>query len=61
MAVRACPYRKDFYAKLAADPDGGASVADEQVSQSLDKWLHGLNKIVGQMQKVYKDKGYGQI
>ncbi|EEB86892.1 hypothetical protein MPER_15995, partial [Moniliophthora perniciosa FA553] len=22
VAMKACPYRKDFYAKLAADPDG---------------------------------------
>lgn len=61
MAMKACPYRRDFYAKLAADPDGGASAAGDQVNEALDQWLHGLNKIVAQMQKVYKEKGYGEI
>lgn len=59
--MKACPYRKDFYAKLAADPDGGASVAGDKVGEELDKWLHGLDKIVEQMRKVYKEKGYGEI
>lgn len=59
--MKACPYRREFYAKLAADPDGGASVADTKVNEELDKWLQGLNKNVAQMQKVYKEKGYGEI
>ncbi|KAF8552973.1 het-c2 protein [Imleria badia] len=61
VAMRACPYRKDFYAKLAADPDGGASVAGDKVDAELDRWLQGLDKIVVQMRKVYKEKGYGEI
>lgn len=59
--MNACPYRNDFYAKLAADPDGGASVASDKVSEELDKWLKGLDAIVSQMRKVYKEKGYGEI
>ncbi|KAF9233549.1 het-c2 protein [Melanogaster broomeanus] len=61
VAMKACPYRKDFYAKLAADAEGGASVADDKLSEELDKWLHGLDKIVKQMQKVYKEKKYGVV
>ncbi|KAH0830116.1 het-c2 protein [Lanmaoa asiatica] len=61
VAMKACPYRRDFYAKLAADPDGGTSVAGDKVNEELDKWLAGLNRIVTQMQKVYKEKGYGEI
>lgn len=59
--MKACPYRKDFYAKLAADPNGGASVAGDTVNEALNRWLHGLNKIVAQTQQVYKEKGYGEI
>lgn len=59
--MKSCPYRKDFYAKLAADPSGGASVTSDKVDVELDRWLDGLDKIVGQMQKVYKEKGYGEI
>ncbi|KAF9228875.1 het-c2 protein [Gyrodon lividus] len=43
LAMKACPYRKDFYAKLASDPN------------------EGLDKIVKQMQNVYKEKKYGQV
>lgn len=59
--MRACPYRSVFYAKLAADPDSGASVAGDKVNEELDRWLEGLDKIVTQMKKVYKEKGYGEI
>lgn len=59
--MKACPYRRDFYAKLAADPDGGASVAGNKVNEDLNRWLEGLNKIVTQMQKVYNEKGYGKL
>ncbi|KAG8217075.1 hypothetical protein J3R82DRAFT_5097 [Butyriboletus roseoflavus] len=59
--MKACPYRRDFYAKLAADPDGGASVAGDKVNFELNRWLDGLDKRVGQMQNVYKEKGYGDV
>ncbi|KAF8129333.1 het-c2 protein [Boletus edulis] len=61
LAMTACPKRNDFYTKLAADPDGGPSVASADVNEELDKWLQGLDKIVAQMRKVYKERGYGEI
>lgn len=59
--MSACPYRKDFYAKLAADPEGGASVAGDKLDEELDKWLEGLDRIVAQMRKVYEENRYGGI
>ena len=59
--MKACPYRNDFYAKLAADPEGGASVAGEQVDEELNKWLKGLDRIIAQMRKVYEENRYGKI
>lgn len=59
--MKACPYRKDFYVKLAADPDGGASATDKKVEEELNRWLEGLERIVVQMRKVYKEKEYGEI
>ena len=59
--MKACPYRRDFYAKLAADPEGGASVAGDQVDEELNKWLKGLDRIIAQMRKVYEENRYGKI
>jgi len=59
--MKACPYRKDFYVKLAADPDGGASATGDKVEEELNRWLEGLEKIVAQMRKVYNEKGYGKV
>jgi hypothetical protein len=61
LAMKACPYRKDFYSKLAADPDGGASVAGDKLDEELNKWLAGLDRIVAQMRKVYEENRYGGI
>jgi len=63
IAMNACPRRTDFYAKLAADTEssGASAVSAETVSQALDKWLEGLDKVVMQMQKVYKENGYGKL
>jgi hypothetical protein len=38
-AMSATPYRKDFYAKLGAD--------ETKVGAELEKWLSGLEKVVG--------------
>lgn len=38
-AMSACPYRKDFYAKLGSDP--------EKVKAELTVYLRALEKIVG--------------
>jgi hypothetical protein len=35
----ACPYRKDFYAKLGSD--------DDKVKEELREYLEALDKIVG--------------
>ena len=59
--MKACPYRRDFYANLAADPEGGASVAGEQVDEELNKWLKGLDRIIAQIRKVYEENRYGKI
>jgi len=58
VAMKACPYRADFYRKLAADPDGGASVSDEELNDQLDQWLEGLRKIIIRMETFYKEGGH---
>lgn len=56
--MKACPYRKDFYAKLASDLDGGPAVTDNIISEELDKWLAALDLIVKRMQVFYEKHGY---
>lgn len=46
LAMKACPYRADFYAKLGSPP--------ERVDEELHKWLDALEKIVKQLQDFYK-------
>jgi len=58
IAMKACPYRADFYKKLAADPDGGPSVSDEELNEQLDQWLEGLRKITARMETFYKEGGH---
>ena len=58
VAIKACPYKKDFYAKLAADPNGGAAVTSERLNTELDKWLAALDGIVKRMEKFYADGKY---
>lgn len=60
VAMKACPYRNDFYAKLAADPDGGAPASTETVEKALDTWLDALGAIVKQMEAFYELGGYGK-
>lgn len=45
LAMKACPYRKDFYAKLG-EPQ-------EKVDEELEKWLASLEKIVAHMKSFY--------
>lgn len=45
LAMKACPYRKDFYAKLGAPQD--------KVNQELERWLSGLEKVVAHMKQFY--------
>lgn len=58
--MKACPYRADFYAKLAADPAGGPAVPTERLSADLDKWLAALAAIVARMEKFYEDGGHNK-
>ncbi len=60
--MRACPYRQDFFTKLAADPAGGEPVPQAKLDEELDKWLAALDAIVTRMQTFYAtgkhDKGF---
>ncbi|KAJ3225058.1 hypothetical protein HK099_007433 [Clydaea vesicula] len=54
MAMKACPYRKDFYAKLGDNQD--------KVKQDLNTWLTAFEKIVKILSDFYTagkhDKGF---
>jgi hypothetical protein len=54
--MKACPYRKDFYAKLQADPAGANPISDEKLNADLNAWLAALANIVTRLQS-YMDKG----
>ncbi|EPQ31857.1 uncharacterized protein PFL1_00056 [Pseudozyma flocculosa PF-1] len=52
LAMKACPYRKDFYAKLGSPP--------ERVDEELKRWLAALEKIVQTMQDFYTQGNYAK-
>ncbi|KAK0552835.1 hypothetical protein OC846_001406 [Tilletia horrida] len=52
LAMKACPYRAEFYLKL------GSPV--EKVEAELEKWLTALETIVRIMQKFYADGNYAK-
>ncbi|KAF9482212.1 glycolipid transfer protein [Pholiota conissans] len=62
VAMKACPYRADFYAKLAADPAGGPAATQEKLNEELNAWLAALSSIVARVQTFYvegkHDKGF---
>jgi len=60
VAMKACPYRADFYTKLAADPEGGVSASQEALNEALDLWLAGLDAIVKRIEAFYVQGGYGE-
>ncbi|KAK1222771.1 hypothetical protein PQX77_014380 [Marasmius sp. AFHP31] len=60
VAMKACPYRADFYDKLAADPAGGAPASQEKVNEELDKWLAALDSIVKRMEAFYEKGGHNK-
>ncbi|KAF8629861.1 hypothetical protein AX15_003222 [Amanita polypyramis BW_CC] len=60
VAVKACPYRTDFYGKLVADPAGGAPATMERLNDGLDKWLASLSDILKRMEAFYEAGGYGK-
>ncbi|KAJ3068832.1 hypothetical protein HK102_007060 [Quaeritorhiza haematococci] len=49
LAMKACPYRKDFYAKLAPA---------DKVTEVLTEWLVGFEKCVAILVKFYEEGGY---
>ena len=55
--MKACPYRSDFFAKLAEDPSGQPASQD-RVNEGLNTWLTALDAIVARLQKFYADGGH---
>ncbi|KAI9103314.1 glycolipid transfer protein domain-containing protein [Phlyctochytrium arcticum] len=49
LAMKACPYRKDFYAKLGSD--------QEKLYVEMGKWLVALEKIVSILNAFYVQNG----
>jgi hypothetical protein len=58
--LKACPYRKDFYAKLIADPEREVTISQESLDQDLNKWLVGLDDVVKRMNAFYEKGGHGK-
>lgn len=58
--MKACPYRKDFFDKLATDPATGTQVPPEKVDEELNKWLAALDSIVTRMQTFYEVNGHNK-
>lgn len=58
--MKACPYRADFYSKLAADPSGGAPASQDKLNTELDKWITALDGIVTRMEYFYEKGGHGK-
>jgi len=52
VAMKACPYRADFYAKLGSPPD--------KVQAELGKWVTALDSIVKRLDEFYEKGGYGK-
>jgi hypothetical protein len=50
--MKACPYRKDFYAKL------GPPTAP--VDAELSKWLASLGSIIERLEKFYETGGHSK-
>ncbi|KAG1845882.1 glycolipid transfer protein domain-containing protein [Suillus subalutaceus] len=55
VAVRAAPYRRDFYARISQ----GAPL--EKLDAELAKWLSGLDVIVKRLKGFIEGEGYGRI
>ncbi|WFD45820.1 hypothetical protein GLX27_000445 [Malassezia furfur] len=52
LAMKACPYRKDFYAKLGAPQD--------RVNAQLEEWVTSLERIVRELQQFYEQGNYAK-
>ncbi|OSX65791.1 hypothetical protein POSPLADRAFT_1064493 [Postia placenta MAD-698-R-SB12] len=60
VAMKACPYRADFYAKLASDPAGGPPVPADKLNEELSKWLAALDSIVKRVEAFYEKGGHNK-
>lgn len=60
VAMKACPYRQDFFSKLSADPAGGPSVQSDELDEELNNWLASLDAIVTRLQTFYEVGGYNK-
>lgn len=60
VAMKACPYRQDFFSKLSADPAGGPSVQSDKLDEELNNWLASLDAIVTRLQTFYEVGGYNK-
>jgi len=50
LAMKSCPYRKDFYEKLGGD--------SPRVRDQMEEWLSSLEKIVNTVDEFYKEGEY---
>lgn len=55
VAVRAAPYRRDFYSRISQ----GAPM--EKLDAELGKWLSGLDVIVKRLKEFIEGEGHGRI
>ncbi|KAF5312940.1 hypothetical protein D9619_003834 [Psilocybe cf. subviscida] len=55
VAIRAVPYRNDFYNRIA---QGGSH---ERLDEELAKWLDGLDKVVSHVERFLREGGYGRV
>lgn len=55
VAVRAAPYRRDFYSRISQ----GAPM--EKLDVELGKWLSGLDVIVKRLKEFIEGEGHGRI
>jgi len=53
LAMKACPYRVDFYKKLGDD--------QAEVERKMNAWLNALDNIVTAMKTEYTVKKYGEV
>ncbi|KAF8590247.1 glycolipid transfer protein [Ramaria rubella] len=55
VAIKACPRRNDFYARIAQGE------AQEELDIELEKWLLALETLLRHMKNFYESQGYGKV
>ncbi|RGB21618.1 glycolipid transfer protein domain-containing protein [Rhizophagus diaphanus] len=53
VAMKACPYRKEFFEKLGED--------QEKVKQQYEEWLLAFEKVVKRLNNFYTEGGYDKV